>query len=63
MIATIKRCLWKCLVAFPGATWFEVLPNILRSAKTLPSKATGVQPYLVSFKQYPEIKPSQKLHR
>ena len=55
MIATIKRCLWKCLEVCPEATWYKVLPDILCSARTLPSKATGVQPYLVSFKQCPKV--------
>ena len=63
MIAIIKRCLWKCLEAYLGATWYEVLPDILHSMRTLPSMATGVHPYLVSSKQYPKVPLSLTLHR
>ena len=63
MIATIQRCMQKCLEVCPGAAQFKVLPNILGSTRTLPSKATGVQPYLVTFKQCPEIPLSRALHK
>ena len=42
---------------------FDVLADVFRSIRTLPSKATGVQPYLVNLKQYPEIPLTRALQR
>ena len=50
MVATIKKGIRKCLEACPEAAWYQVYADVFRSIRTLPSKATGVQPYLVSFK-------------
>ena len=55
MVATLKWGQQKCLEACPGAAWYDVLADVFRSIRTLPIKATGVQPYLVNFEQYPEI--------
>ena len=55
MVATVKQGLQNCLEACPGAAWYDVIADVFRSIRTLPSKATGVRLYLVNFKKYPEI--------
>ena len=63
IVATVNRGLQKCLEVCPGAAWFDILANVFKTIRTLPSKATGVQPYLVNFMQYPEIPLTHALQR
>ena len=63
MVATVKQGLPKCLEACPGAAWNDVLADVFSSIRTLPSKATRVQLYLVNFKQYPVIPLTHALQR
>ena len=39
--------------AVPGAEWYHVLPDVLRSLRMLPGAVTGRSPFQLVFKQHP----------
>jgi hypothetical protein len=39
--------------AVPGAEWYEVLPDVLKALRMLPSAVTGRSPFSLVFKQHP----------
>lgn len=42
----------RLLAAIPGATWEDVLPDVLAGVRFLPHRL-GYAPYLATFKQFP----------
>ena len=54
-VATIKSALRRCMLASPGSRWWEVLPDVARSIRMLVAKGTGLSPYLLTYKQHPEL--------
>ena len=55
MNGVMKSAIRKCTTAYPGGKWWEFLAYIARSVRLLPARATSTSPYVLVFKQYPEI--------
>ena len=55
MNGVMKSAIRKCTTACPGGKWWEFLADIARSVCLLPAQATSTSPYVLVFKQYPEI--------
>ena len=39
----------------PGSMWWQVLPDVLRSIRTLSMQSTGLSPHIILYKQLPEV--------
>ena len=55
MNGIVKSAIRKCTMACPGGKWWDFLADIARSVRLLPARATSTSPYVLVFKQYPEI--------
>ena len=55
MNGIVKRAIHRCTAACPGGKWWDFLADIARSVHLLPARATSTSPYVLVFKQYPEI--------
>ena len=55
MVATIKAAICRCMVACPESCWWEALPDVARAVRVLPAKGTGMSPFILQHKQYPEL--------
>ena len=55
MDGVVKSAIRKCTMACPGGKWWDFLADIARSVRLLPAWATSSSPYVLVFKQYPEI--------
>ena len=61
LVATFKAGVCKCMSAAPEGEWWEAFPDIARGFRQLPSHGTGFSPFLLQFKQFPELAPDQGL--
>ena len=52
---TIEANLHKFAIACPGGKWWEFLPDIARGLRLLPVRASGYAPYVLVFKQLPQL--------
>ena len=50
LVATFKAGISKCMSAAPEGRWWEALPDIARGFRQLPSRGTGLSPFLLQFK-------------
>ena len=55
MNGVVKSAICKCTAACPGGKWWDFLADIGRVVRLLPARATSSSPYVLVFKQYPEI--------
>ena len=55
MNGIMKSAIRKCTMACLGSKWWEFLADTARSVRLLPARATSTSPYVLVFKQYPEI--------
>ena len=62
MNAVIKEGVRKCTAACPGGRWWEFLSDIARSVRLLPARSTQVSPYVLVYKQYPEVPIEGQVH-
>ena len=61
LVATFKAGIRKCMSAAPEGRWWSALPDVARGFRQLPSHGTGLSPFLLQFKQFPELAPDQGL--
>ena len=55
MVRTVKALIRKFLLHCEGGRWWEVLGDVARAVRILPSRATGCSPYLLVFKMQPLV--------
>ena len=55
MVATVKAAIRRCMVACPGSRWWEALQDVAQAVRMLPAKGTGISPFVLQHKQYPEL--------
>ena len=52
---TIEANLCKFAIECPGGKWWEFLQDIARGLRLLPVQASGYAPYVLVFKQLPQL--------
>ena len=50
LVASFKAGVRRCLAAAPEGRWWEVLPDLARGFRQLPSRTTGLSPFVLQFK-------------
>ena len=61
MVGTFKAGVRCCMVACPDGRWWDATPDIAWGIHQLPSRSTGLSPYLLQDKQFPELAPAKEL--
>ena len=55
LVGTFKAVVRRCMAACPEGCLWDALPDIARGFRQLPSRATGLSPFVLQHKQYPEL--------
>ncbi len=52
-IRSVQAGIRKCISLCPGGRWWDFLGEVARCSRVIPTRATGLSPYLIVFKQTP----------
>ena len=59
---TIKAAIHKFLAHYPACRWWEVLADVARALRVLPSRASHMAPYVLVYKKPEPVAVANELH-